>query len=141
MRSRYGSAWHGGPLVLARSFVSGHTCGGWFGRTWAATLDQRLEMDSKGIVRRRRRDAAVEHTDFAGNTTRQTHFGLPATRTEPDGTRYAFTYTEPEWAATSTGARTSTGSDSSYPTSPRCSATAAAGGSTSARSRRRQRHP
>ncbi|MFF2404831.1 putative T7SS-secreted protein [Streptomyces goshikiensis] len=38
------------PLVLARSFVSGHTCGGWFGRTWAATLDQRLEVDAKGIV-------------------------------------------------------------------------------------------
>ncbi|MEU0368696.1 putative T7SS-secreted protein [Streptomyces sp. NPDC006283] len=38
------------PLVLGRSYVSGHTCGGWFGRTWAATLDQRLEMDDKGVV-------------------------------------------------------------------------------------------
>ncbi|MFJ1746962.1 putative T7SS-secreted protein [Streptomyces sp. NPDC088116] len=38
------------PLVLKRSYVSGHTCGGWFGRTWAATLDQRLEMDAEGIV-------------------------------------------------------------------------------------------
>jgi RHS repeat-associated protein len=38
------------PLVLERSYVSGHTCGGWFGRTWAATLDQRLEMDAKGVV-------------------------------------------------------------------------------------------
>ena len=33
------------PLVLERTFVSGHTCGGWFGRTWSATLDQRLELD------------------------------------------------------------------------------------------------
>ncbi|MEV6133333.1 putative T7SS-secreted protein [Streptomyces violaceusniger] len=38
------------PLVLERTFVSGHTCGGWFGRTWAATLDQRLELDADGIV-------------------------------------------------------------------------------------------
>ncbi|MFC9751816.1 putative T7SS-secreted protein [Streptomyces sp. NPDC056921] len=37
-------------LVLARSYVSGHTCGGWFGRTWAATLDQRLELDGTGVV-------------------------------------------------------------------------------------------
>ncbi|MBL1102575.1 putative T7SS-secreted protein [Streptomyces coffeae] len=37
------------PLVLERTFVSGHTCGGWFGRTWAATLDQRLELDADGI--------------------------------------------------------------------------------------------
>ncbi|WP_432588894.1 putative T7SS-secreted protein [Streptomyces sp. HD1123-B1] len=38
------------PLVLERTFVSGHTCGGWFGSTWAATLDQRLELDAEGIV-------------------------------------------------------------------------------------------
>ncbi|MEU1944586.1 putative T7SS-secreted protein [Streptomyces sp. NPDC020125] len=38
------------PMVLERTFVSGHTCGGWFGRTWAATLDQRLELDADGIV-------------------------------------------------------------------------------------------
>ncbi|MER6143426.1 putative T7SS-secreted protein [Streptomyces sparsogenes] len=38
------------PLVLERTFVSGHTCGGWFGRTWSATLDQRLELDADGIV-------------------------------------------------------------------------------------------
>ena len=38
------------PLTLTREFVSGHTCGGWFGPTWAATLDQRLELDDQGIV-------------------------------------------------------------------------------------------
>ncbi|QKV95687.1 RHS repeat protein [Streptomyces sp. NA02950] len=38
------------PLVLERAFVSAHTCGGWFGRTWAATLDQRLELDADGVV-------------------------------------------------------------------------------------------
>ncbi|MFE9352693.1 DUF6531 domain-containing protein [Streptomyces olivaceoviridis] len=34
------------------------------------------------------------HTDLAGNTTRHTvgHFGVPATRTDPDGARYAFAY-------------------------------------------------
>ncbi|CAM5344650.1 Type IV secretion protein Rhs OS=Streptomyces antimycoticus OX=68175 GN=SANT12839_026850 PE=4 SV=1 [Streptomyces antimycoticus] len=38
------------PLVLERHYVSGHPCGGWFGRTWAGTLDQRLEMDDAGVV-------------------------------------------------------------------------------------------
>ena len=38
------------PLVLERHYVSGHPCGGWFGATWAATLDQRLELDEAGIV-------------------------------------------------------------------------------------------
>ncbi|WP_461020111.1 DUF6531 domain-containing protein, partial [Streptomyces daliensis] len=38
------------PLVLERHYVSGHPCGGWFGPTWAATLDQRLEIDDRGVV-------------------------------------------------------------------------------------------
>ncbi|WP_413798584.1 DUF6531 domain-containing protein [Streptomyces iranensis] len=38
------------PLVLERHYVSGHPCGGWFGPTWAGTLDQRLELDDKGVV-------------------------------------------------------------------------------------------
>ncbi|WP_347178685.1 DUF6531 domain-containing protein [Streptomyces iconiensis] len=38
------------PLTLTRHYVSGHPCGGWFGPTWAATLDQRLELDDAGIV-------------------------------------------------------------------------------------------
>ncbi|MFE7114595.1 DUF6531 domain-containing protein [Streptomyces sp. NPDC057654] len=38
------------PLVLERHYVSGHPCGGWFGPTWAGTLDQRLELDKEGVV-------------------------------------------------------------------------------------------
>ncbi|TGB18773.1 DUF6531 domain-containing protein, partial [Streptomyces palmae] len=38
------------PLVLERHYASGHPCGGWFGRTWAGTLDQRLEIDDAGVV-------------------------------------------------------------------------------------------
>ncbi|MFK4265671.1 DUF6531 domain-containing protein [Streptomyces milbemycinicus] len=38
------------PLVLERHYASGHPCGGWFGRTWAGTLDQRLEIDDTGVV-------------------------------------------------------------------------------------------
>ncbi|MGW7791319.1 DUF6531 domain-containing protein [Streptomyces tricolor] len=36
----------------------------------------------------------LSHTDLAGNTTHHTvgHFGVPATRTDPDGARYAFAY-------------------------------------------------
>ncbi|MEF2527365.1 RHS repeat domain-containing protein [Streptomyces sp. CS62] len=38
------------PVVLERHYVSGHPCGGWFGATWAGTLDQRLEIDGAGAV-------------------------------------------------------------------------------------------
>ncbi|MBL1097772.1 DUF6531 domain-containing protein [Streptomyces coffeae] len=38
------------PLVLERHYVSGHPCGGWLGRTWAGTLDQRLEIDDAGVI-------------------------------------------------------------------------------------------
>ncbi|UNS98616.1 DUF6531 domain-containing protein [Streptomyces tubbatahanensis] len=38
------------PLLLTRFFSSGHACGGWFGPSWAGTLDQRLELDDQGIV-------------------------------------------------------------------------------------------
>ena len=38
------------PLVLERHYSSGHPCGGWFGATWAATLDERLELDDQGVV-------------------------------------------------------------------------------------------
>ncbi|MFE9385101.1 DUF6531 domain-containing protein [Streptomyces sp. NPDC007025] len=38
------------PLSLERHYVSGHPCGGWFGPTWAGTLDQRVELDERGIV-------------------------------------------------------------------------------------------
>ncbi|MFD7979011.1 DUF6531 domain-containing protein [Streptomyces sp. NPDC059071] len=38
------------PVVLKRHYVSGHPCGGWFGPTWAGTLDQRLEIDGAGVV-------------------------------------------------------------------------------------------
>ncbi|WP_051967291.1 DUF6531 domain-containing protein [Kitasatospora mediocidica] len=37
-------------LVLSRTHVSSYRCGGWFGRSWASTLDQRLELDDAGVV-------------------------------------------------------------------------------------------
>ncbi|MGW7363711.1 putative T7SS-secreted protein [Streptomyces sp. NPDC054841] len=38
------------PLVFQRTFESSYRAGGWFGPTWASTVDQRLEMDSEGVV-------------------------------------------------------------------------------------------
>jgi len=38
------------PLILGRTHVSSYRCGGWFGRSWASTLDQRLELDDEGVV-------------------------------------------------------------------------------------------
>ncbi|NUR84695.1 MAG: RHS repeat protein [Nonomuraea sp.] len=37
------------PLRLERTHLSGHRTGGWFGRSWASTLDQRLEVDGEGV--------------------------------------------------------------------------------------------
>jgi RHS repeat-associated protein len=36
-------------LALERTHVSSYRAGGWFGPTWASTLDERLEFDSAGV--------------------------------------------------------------------------------------------
>ncbi|MEU4492994.1 putative T7SS-secreted protein [Streptomyces sp. NPDC023998] len=38
------------PLVFQRTFDSSYRAGGWFGPTWSSTVDQRLEIDSEGVV-------------------------------------------------------------------------------------------
>ncbi|MFF4230982.1 putative T7SS-secreted protein [Streptomyces sp. NPDC001820] len=38
------------PLVFRRTFDSSYRAGGWFGPTWSSTVDQRLEIDSEGVV-------------------------------------------------------------------------------------------
>ncbi|MFD9936606.1 polymorphic toxin type 28 domain-containing protein [Streptomyces massasporeus] len=38
------------PLVLERTHVSSYRVGGWFGPTWASTLDQRVQADDEGLV-------------------------------------------------------------------------------------------
>ncbi|NUP67324.1 MAG: RHS repeat protein [Nonomuraea sp.] len=37
------------PLRLERTHLSTYRTGGWFGRSWASTLDQRLEFDDEGV--------------------------------------------------------------------------------------------
>ncbi|OEV03742.1 hypothetical protein AN219_37835 [Streptomyces nanshensis] len=37
-------------LVLRRTHLSNYGAGGWFGPSWAATLDQHLEVDEEGVV-------------------------------------------------------------------------------------------
>jgi RHS repeat-associated protein len=36
------------PLMLRRTHLSSYRVGGWFGRSWASTLDQRVEVDEAG---------------------------------------------------------------------------------------------
>ncbi|MFE2555562.1 putative T7SS-secreted protein [Streptomyces sp. NPDC059352] len=38
------------PLVFRRGFDSSRRSGRWFGPTWSSTVDQRLEIDSEGVV-------------------------------------------------------------------------------------------
>ncbi|WP_333769016.1 DUF6531 domain-containing protein [Streptomyces sp. IBSBF 2435] len=37
------------PLVVSRTHLSGYRLGGWFGPSWASTLDQRVEIDDEGV--------------------------------------------------------------------------------------------
>ena len=37
------------PLVLARAHRSSYRAGRWFGRSWASTLDQRLEVSDQAV--------------------------------------------------------------------------------------------
>jgi RHS repeat-associated protein len=37
------------PLVLRRTHLSSYRVGRWFGRSWASTVDQRLEVDAEGV--------------------------------------------------------------------------------------------
>ncbi|MFI6561549.1 DUF6531 domain-containing protein [Streptomyces sp. NPDC050534] len=38
------------PLVLQRTHLSSYQFGGWFGPSWASTLDQRVQADEEGFV-------------------------------------------------------------------------------------------
>ncbi|MBY8881772.1 DUF6531 domain-containing protein [Actinacidiphila acidipaludis] len=38
------------PLLLERTHLSSYRHGVWFGPTWASTLDQRLQLDTQGVV-------------------------------------------------------------------------------------------
>ncbi len=38
------------PLLINRTHLSSYRAGGWFGTSWASTLDQRLEIDGEGVV-------------------------------------------------------------------------------------------
>ncbi|MFF1399629.1 putative T7SS-secreted protein [Streptomyces sp. NPDC058287] len=38
------------PLVFTRRAESGYRLGRWFGTSWSSTVDQRLEIDSEGVV-------------------------------------------------------------------------------------------
>ncbi|WP_405449637.1 putative T7SS-secreted protein [Streptomyces erythrochromogenes] len=38
------------PLVFRRTFDSARRSGRWFGPTWSSTVDQRLEIDSDGVI-------------------------------------------------------------------------------------------
>ncbi|WP_055564559.1 DUF6531 domain-containing protein [Streptomyces atriruber] len=38
------------PLILERTHVSSYRYGGWFGPSWASTLDQRVQADEDGFV-------------------------------------------------------------------------------------------
>ncbi|NDZ77727.1 hypothetical protein G3I19_04135 [Streptomyces sp. SID10853] len=38
------------PLILERTHISSYRWGGWFGPSWASTLDQRLQIDDEGVI-------------------------------------------------------------------------------------------
>ncbi|MGW2230617.1 DUF6531 domain-containing protein [Streptomyces formicae] len=38
------------PLLLERTHISSYRHGGWFGPSWASTIDQRIQVDDEGLV-------------------------------------------------------------------------------------------
>ncbi|MGI5528375.1 DUF6531 domain-containing protein [Streptomyces syringium] len=38
------------PLVVERTHLSSYRAGGWFGPSWASTLDERVQLDAEGVV-------------------------------------------------------------------------------------------
>ncbi|MFQ6195561.1 DUF6531 domain-containing protein [Streptomyces sp. NPDC000405] len=38
------------PLTIERTHLSTYRAGGWFGATWASTLDERVQLDAEGVV-------------------------------------------------------------------------------------------
>ncbi|MEU2513554.1 DUF6531 domain-containing protein [Streptomyces syringium] len=38
------------PLLVERTHLSSYRVGGWFGPTWASTLDERVQLDAEGVV-------------------------------------------------------------------------------------------
>lgn len=47
------------PLVLKRTHLSDYTFGVWFGRSWASTLDERIEVDIRNQAMWAREDGTV----------------------------------------------------------------------------------
>ncbi|MFF5131248.1 DUF6531 domain-containing protein [Streptomyces syringium] len=38
------------PLIVERTHLSSYRAGGWFGPSWASTLDERVQLDAEGVV-------------------------------------------------------------------------------------------
>ncbi|MFD7920618.1 HYD1 signature containing ADP-ribosyltransferase family protein [Streptomyces sp. NPDC059740] len=91
------------PLVFSRTFESSYRAGGWFGPTWASTADQRLEIDSEGVivVGRDGQLLAYPHPDEDGTpvlpatgsrrTLQRTQDGDYILTDPADGTRWYYT--------------------------------------------------
>lgn len=78
------------PLVLERTHFSGYRVGRWFGRSWASTLDQRLEVESDAVY-------------FAGADGARLRFPLPAegaTVFPETGSRWGLTRSGDEYTLT-----------------------------------------
>lgn len=56
------------PLILERTHISSYRHGQWFGSTWASTLDQRLQLDSKGVVFASADGMRLEYPPPSGDT-------------------------------------------------------------------------
>ncbi|WP_410592848.1 RHS repeat-associated core domain-containing protein [Amycolatopsis sp. lyj-23] len=86
------------PLIVSRTHLSDYRCGRSFGRTWASTLDQRLEVDDAGISFAAEDGALMTYPLPGATEPVLPEFGprWPLART-PDG---GFTVTMPELSQT-----------------------------------------
>ncbi|MEU7021308.1 putative T7SS-secreted protein [Streptomyces sp. NPDC046203] len=83
------------PLVLNRTFESAYRSGRWFGPSWASTLDQRLEIDSEGVLLLREDGGVLAFPHPApGVPVLPTH-GISRWSLDREGEGGAYTVTDP----------------------------------------------
>jgi RHS repeat-associated protein len=76
------------PLLLARTHVSSYRDGGWFGASWASTLDQRLEVSAGGVRYLAEDGARLFYPRVAGELARWPTHGARVRLTPGDAGGY-----------------------------------------------------
>ncbi|MEV0642009.1 DUF6531 domain-containing protein [Streptomyces sp. NPDC050619] len=87
------------PLIIERTHISSYRFGGWFGPTWASTLDQRVQADDDGFIYATADGARICFPKPDTETNEPVHPETPGSRlalTWDDETDGAISITDPD---------------------------------------------